>query len=779
MTEMTSTQATDRLSVSVGNLCRFSARTGSIDMGYTPSPSAIEGMEGHLRLQRRRPESYEPEYALEAELFGIQLRGRADGIDPQAGLIEEIKTHRGQVERISPERTQLHWAQLKVYGALYCHLSGRANIQLRLTYFNLGNDQETQHEECFSAPELFTYVQSLIDQYRRWAEQEAAHRETRDHYLATLSFPFADFRHGQRPLAEAAYKSAMTGKHLLLQAPTGIGKTLGITFPVLKAMPAQQIDRLFFLTMRTTARQQGMESLTRLLPDQEAPDQENMAPLRILELSGKQQACLHPDKACTGLSCPLANDFYDRLANARAQAVTQGALSQAQLGEIAAQHQLCPYFFAQEMTYWADVIIADANHYFDQSALLFALRLEQQWKVSVVIDEAHNLIDRARGMYSTTLSEQSLRQTRRGAPASIKRGISSLLKHWPTHGPSDLQDLPLFSASGTRDTAAAFVSYLDTLPDALNGPIARLVSQITDYLTEHAAEENLQQLLFDLLAWQRLAERFGSHSVLEVDTRQQQTELSIRNIIPADFLVPRFAGCQHAILFSATLRPADYYQQLLGIENSLWLEVDSPFSRQQLEVRLVRHISTRYQDRAQSAGPIAQRIARQYQQQPGNYLVFTSSFAYLEKVAQALEQYTSQLPVMLQDRNMKDTQRAEFLQRFRNERGLVGLAVLGGAFAEGIDLPGESLIGVFIASLGLPPFDAFHELIRQRLEDRFAQGYGYTYLYPGLQKVVQAAGRVIRTPEDRGIVELIDPRYARPDTQELLPAWWHPTLITE
>ncbi|WP_111493590.1 ATP-dependent DNA helicase [Marinobacter bohaiensis] len=745
------------MQVAVRTLCEFAARRGDLDHRYTPAPSAEDGIAGHARVQARRGPQYQAEVPLSGECAGLSLRGRADGYEPLANRLEEIKTHRGDLERLSPDQRALHRAQLRAYGALHCQASGRDSVELALVYYDIGRDRETVVRESASADSLWQELTDLCQAYRAWAQQEAAHRRERDAALANLRFPFPDFRRGQRPLAETVYRNSLRQRSLLLQAPTGLGKTLGTLYPALMALPRAGQDRLFYLTTRNPGRDLALDGLQRL-----ADAQDGAVPLRILELSAKDHACEHPDKACHGEDCPLARGFFDRLPAARQAAVDHtGPLTREALRDIAAEHGLCPYFLAQEMARWSDVVVADVNRIFDQHALLHGLTRQNDWRVSLLVDEAHNLIDRARGMYSVSLRQSRLLQARKQAPASLKGPINRLARQWQT----------LAREYGSDDDRPVF---LDTLPKALLGGLNGLVSAITDYLTDHPPDLTLQELMFDCLAFSRLAESFGDHSLCEYRRGGRgRAELAIQNLVPADFLRPRFEAADSSLLFSATLSPGIYHRDLLGLPpETAWQSVPSPFHSGQLQIHFADRISTRRAHREASLGPIAALIASQYRRQPGNYLAYFSSFTYLEAVRARLQREAPDIPVWHQHGGMSQAERAGFVERFTEDGQGVGFAVLGGAFGEGIDLPGTRLIGAFVATVGLPPFDPWHDVLRQRLDARFGAGYDYTYLYPGLQKVTQAAGRVIRTPQDTGTLWLIDDRFAQPAIRRLLPDWW-------
>ncbi|KXS51723.1 MAG: DNA excision repair protein ERCC-2, partial [Marinobacter sp. T13-3] len=352
------------LKVAVRTLCEFAARTGDLDFRYTPAPSAEEGIAGHQALQARRGYGYKSEYLLTGECLGISVSGRADGYHPHKNRLEEIKTHRGDVSRIREHQRALHRAQLRAYGALLCRQENRKSVELALVYYDTGRDKETEQTETATAAELWQELETLCGIYKAWAEQEAHHREQRDARLASLTFPFPDFRPRQRQLAETVYKNSVKGGELLLEAPTGLGKTLGTLFPALMAMPKAGQDRVFYLTCRNTARQLALDGVEKL---RSAQPKNEPWPLRTLELVAKDDACEHPDKACHGESCPLAKGFFDRLPDARAEAVqSKEPLNQANLATIAAGHDICPYFLAQEMARWCDLVIGDVNRLFDQ-----------------------------------------------------------------------------------------------------------------------------------------------------------------------------------------------------------------------------------------------------------------------------------------------------------------------------------------------------------------------------------------------------------------------------
>lgn len=744
-------------SVAVRALCEFTAKVGDLDLRFTPSPSAQEGIAGHRTVAARRSAHYQSEVALEGEYQQLKVRGRADGYDPDNNRLEEVKTYRGDLDAQPANHRQLHWAQAKVYGWLMCQKLGLTQIDLALVYFDIVGEGETLLNQRFQAADLEVFFNQQCARFLEWAHQEMQHREARNHAAQTLGFPHAEFRPGQRILAESVYKAVSTGRCLMAQAPTGIGKTVGTIFPLLKALAPQQLDKVFFLTAKTPGRKLALDAAKVLHASSDLP-------LRVLELVARDKACEHLDKACHGDSCPLAKGFYDRLPAAREAASSVRLLDQRNLREVALAHHVCPYYLSQEMARWADLVVADYNYYFDFGAMLFGLAQLNQWRAAVLVDEAHNLVERARSMYSASLSQFSLQALRDSAPEPLKKPLQRLNREWNALH---------------KEQVAPYQAYA-TRPDKLLQALSLCASAMGDYFNDHpeSLAGELQAFYFEALQFAKVSELFNEHFIFDISKhslggKRSRSTLCLRNVVPAEFIRPRLTAARSSVLFSATLSPRHYYADLLGLPaDTAWVDVESPFKAEQLRVRIVDEISTRFVHRQASLEPIVDLIASQFAQQPGNYLAFFSSFDYLQQVAQLLAQRHPAIALWLQARGMAEAERQAFLDQFTQHSQGIGFAVLGGAFGEGIDLPGSRLIGAFIATLGLPQLNPVNEQMKLRMGAIFGAGYDYTYLYPGIQKVVQAAGRVIRSEHDQGVVMLIDDRFGQTQVRQLLPRWW-------
>ncbi len=754
--------------VSVRELCEFTAKRGDLDRRFTPSATALEGIMGQSTVAQRRGQDYETEITLEATRGPLHVRGRTDGYDPRRRCLEEIKTIRGHPDDIPENRRQLHWAQLQTYGALFCRARSLPEIALALVYFDVASQSEVELRQVFGAEELEDVLAQRCETFLAWARQEAGHREARDAALKELAFPAGDFRAGQRDLAEAVYRTAANGRCLLAQAPTGIGKTVGTLFPLLRAMPMHGIDKVAYLTCKGTGRLTALEALCDLRSGTASQS------LRVLTMVPKDEGCEHPDKACHADACPLASGFYDRLPAARQEAVAQGWMDAASQRQVALRHGICPYYLGQELVRWADVLVGDVNHLFDSKGLLWGLSQALDWKLAVLVDEAHNLVERARRMYSAELRLSRLRAAAQTAPGTVRGPLDALVQA--------TEELVV-------DTAAPY-EVLDAMPDAFVQALQTAAGALSEHFNQHPL--NVGPLLdfhFELQWFMKLVGALSDHSLFDVQTflgtrsgveaegeaaqGGNDAALCVRNVAPACFLRRRFEALHSVTLFSATLSPPAYATQLLGLpENTAWIDVPPAFPAEHLTVRVAEGISTRFAHRDRSLQRLVDVIGRQFDEHPGNYLAFFSSFDYLEKTASRLAAVRPDVPQWRQLRRMNVGARAEFLAQFKPEGRGIGFAVLGGVFAEGVDLPGTLLIGAFIATLGLPPVSVTQDHIQARLDKLFGAGHGYADMVPAMQRVVQAAGRVLRTPQDRGWLWLLDDRYRRAEVVELLPPWW-------
>ncbi len=747
--------------IAVKTLVDFAAKCGSLDRKFTPAPTGQEGIKGHQRVASNRPANYQTEVSLSIEYGGLVFRGRADGYAPNEHCIEEIKTFYGDFEKIPENYRSLHWAQAKCYGWMLCTQMGYEHINIALVYYELNDQQEYRLEKSFSADDLTLYCEHLANSYCQWQEKINRRLHQLNIWINQLPFPYGTMHASQRLMAEAVYKAAATGRVVLAEAPTGTGKTLAGLFPAIKAISNTDVNKIFYLTAKTTGKQLALDNIALIASDASS------APLRTLELTAQEKICLMPDKFCTGNSCMYALGFYDKLSAARQAASTHPILNKDALVKLAHEFEICPFYLSMEMSRWVDIVIADVNYYFDGMPLLLGLTQEFDWKPYLLVDESHNLIERGRKMYSAELNRGQLLDAEKHAPASIKKLLHKIDKEWTN------------LANVLPEKSEQF-TLVPSLPD--NFSLA-LLEFTNDYIAllqknpEHPVQHTIaQEFFFSALNYQRVIEILGEDFCIDLQNQTTKNEvLTLRNLIPARLLAERLEKAHCACFFSATLHPANYYQTLLGLPpDTVRVKVPSPFNANQLGVKLASNLSNRFKDRTAAIIPMCNIIREQITTEKGNAIVFFSSYDFLQKTEQELRITLKDcgIRIVVQSKQMSEGDRQLFISQFNQHNNLLGLAVLGGAFSEGVDLSGDALKGVFIATLGLPQVNPVSEYLRNLMQTQFQQGYDFTYLYPGIQKVIQAAGRVIRTKTDTGYLWLLDERFQQSDIKRLLPDWW-------
>ena len=768
----------------VRQLVEFLLRTGSIDSRFTGFDRANEGARIHRKLQKAAGEGYAAEVFLsgEREAAGIPftIEGRADGIfTDEAGVtvIDEIKTTAVPADDIAEDMNPCHWAQGMVYGALYGRQQGLEKLDVRLTYYQIDTDDILRFVRHFTLEELEAFLQDLLEQYAPWAQRQLAWKEQRGVSLSALDFPFPAYRPGQRALAGEVYRActaapSKSGVRLFCQAPTGIGKTMSVLFPALRAIGTGCGEKLFYLTARNTTQSAAEDAIARLRAS------DSKLALRSVTLTAKEKVCLHPDAeghpACLPELCPYANGYYDRVNTALRALLDEGSgcFDRAALADAARQFTVCPFELGLDLSEWCDVIIGDYNYLFDP-----VVHLERFFDTAgdylFLLDEAHNLPDRARGMHSAVLAKSAFYDAKK----RLGKGKSSL-KNALTKVNDIFIEWRHRCEEAPGDSRFGRTFFEKSRADALDRALTRLCEPLEIWLDEHRdpdeTHEALLQLYFDIRAWLRVADTFDDHFVLQISAHGSEVRAAMLCLDPSDFLAADFAKGRAAVLFSATLAPAGYYRDLCGLPDARAVALRSPFDTEHLGLWCARHVSTRYKDRADSIAKIADLLAVMSGARAGHYLAFFPSYSYLQQVWEDFTARYPDQPTLCQESAMDEGKRAEFLAQFQKSDGgpLLGFAVLGGVFGEGVDLTGESLIGAAIVSPGLPQVGPRQEQLRDYFEQTRGSGFDYAYRFPGMNKVLQAAGRVIRTPEDRGVVLLIDDRFLAPDTRRLMPPHW-------
>ncbi len=799
----------------IRQLVEFLLRTGSIDSRFSGFDRALEGARIHRRLQKAAGDGYEAEVFLsadrEADGIAFTLEGRADGIfTDEAGTvtIDEIKTTAVPFEEITEEMNPCHWAQGMVYGAIWSAQQSLPEINVQLTYYQVDTDQIIRFTRHFTREELDAFLHKLLEEYAPWARRQLEWADLRTASLSALQFPFAEYRPGQRALAGEVYRACRTGKdaahkggtRLFCQAPTGIGKTMSALFPALRSMGEGRGEKLFYLTARNTTQAAAEDALSRLRTS--APG----LALRSVTLTAKEKVCLHPDAegrpACLPELCPFANGYYDRIKDALTALLDSGgSFDRAALARTAQQFSVCPFELGLDLSEWCDVVIGDYNYLFDP-----VVHLKRFFDASgdwlFLIDEAHNLPDRARAMYSASFAKSSLTNAKRAlgkGKSSLKTALTRADKAFlearklcvrlaPRHAAEAGDEAPAQTSLLPENTAPALelpaplyaregTVFVRELPGALLTPLRAVQAPLQDWLEvspDADAHAQLLDLYFALQDITRAAERYDSHFVTQLTAHGSELELHLLCLDPAPFVDASLSAGRSAALFSATLTPPGYYRGVLGCADARAVALESPFPAENLGLYCLPNISTRYRDREASVPAVSDALARLAQGRTGNYFAFFPSYAYLRQVH---EDFAARYPgvcTLVQESGLGDAARAEFLAQFvpQPAETLLGFGVMGGIFGEGVDLAGDRLIGCAIVGVGLPQVNPRQEMLRRYYDEQSGTGFDYAYRFPGMNKVLQAAGRVIRTPEDKGVVLLLDDRFALPDYTRLFPPHW-------
>lgn len=820
--------------LSVRELVEFLLQSGSIDSRFTGFDRANEGARIHRRLQKAAGDGYEAEvpFVLHRTVCDIDycIEGRADGIySDEDGyvVVDEIKTTATPSDLITEDYNPCHWAQGMVYAAALCQQRSLTTVRVRLTYFQIDEERIIRFVREYTAADLEAFFCDLLTRYAPWAQRRAdwyAHRQTS---LRQLAFPFAEYRAGQRAMAGAVYKNCRDGKdadgggRLFCQAPTGIGKTMSTIFPALRAMGEEKGEKLFYLTARTTTRAAAENAVAALKSTQ------SDLCLKSITLTAKDKICLQTNAAgrpeCTPIACPYAKGYYDRIRVALADVLDHTHdLTRSALTEYAIKHRVCPFELGLDLSEWCDLVICDYNYLFDPTAALHRF-FDSTGDWIFLIDEAHNLPDRAREMHSASFAKSSLLEAKKAlgrsgsrAKKAVQQANEILLAYRklcdgsgndcrdvadyafaaPSHGAEQLSlmeetaaetvrkshrgktvltDEQLLDGQTPLDQGKGTI-YLKKLPEPLAKALAKLAAPLEAWLENHhegEGHDTVLQLYFDLKAFNRTAEAYDDHYVTQLTAHGSELRVSLLCLDPSAFVDKSLALGRAAVLFSATLSPPGYYKTVLGCRDARAVALQSPFPAQNLALYTVP-VSTRYANRSASLVPVADWLAAMCSGKTGNYLAFFPSYAYLQQVYEVFCTRHPEIATLVQQSNATDAERTAFLERFSPapDATLLGFGVLGGVFGEGVDLAGDRLIGCAVVGVGLPQVNPRQEMLRRYFDEKNGQGFDFAYRYPGMNKVLQAAGRVIRTPEDKGVVLLIDDRFDQSDYSRLLPAHW-------
>lgn len=755
--------------VSVRNLVEFIMRSGDIDnrINTLSDRDAMQaGSRLHRKLQRRMGAGYFAEVKLSQrfsfEPYSILVEGRADGIFEDAGIfvIDEIKGMYMDLKYLE-EPIAVHLAQAMCYAYFYAMQNQQDRMRIQMTYVHIPTEEIRRFQKEFIYQELEEWFDRLLKEYLKWAKYQALSREERTASIKKISFPFA-YRPGQRDLAVSVYRTIAREKTLFIQAPTGVGKTISTIFPAVKAIGENLGEKLFYLTAKSIARTVAEESFSCL--------REQGLSFKTVTITAKEKICFMEERACNPVACPYAKGHYDRVNDAVYDLlVHEKSADREKIEFYAKKHQVCPFEMCLDVTNWVDGIICDYNYVFDPNVRLKRYFSEGSKGDSIfLVDEAHNLIERAREMFSASLVKEDFLAAKRWM-----EGYSRLIT----------QDLEKCNRV-LLELKRSCENY-EILPNAgiLVVQLMQLVGDIENFLKEQksfAEREVLLEFYFQVrhfLSIQELVDE--SYQIYTEHMENGNFQIKLYCIHTANNLRECLRRGRSTIFFSATLLPIQYYRELLSQNPEDYaIYAVSPFQQEKRLLLAALDVSSKYTRRTAFE---FERIARYIQivteSRSGNYLVFFPSYSFLEQAAVFFQsQKSDSVRLLLQKSNMSEQEKEEFLAIFKEERqekaSLVGFCVLGGIFSEGIDLKAEQLIGTIIIGTGLPQICNEREILKAYYSDRGENGFDFAYRFPGINKVLQAAGRVIRTDEDRGIILLLDDRFWERANRMLFPREW-------
>lgn len=786
------------LHISVRNLVEFIFRGGDIDNRAGKLASAEAMMEGsriHRKIQKSMDASYQAEVPLKIELeaseYLLVVEGRADGIaygdfqpDLPAGAVSDRQPQMDSSAQMPSEEISfideikgvyrnvaameqpvyVHKAQAMCYAYIYARQSGLERIGVQMTYCNLDTEEIRYFREIYTFETLTIWFTQLIEDYRKWADWQIAWKKQRQESIHTLEFPFP-YRQGQKKLVEDVYRTILRGKNLFIEAPTGVGKTISTIFPAVKAVGEGLADRIFYLTAKTITATVAKETFALL--------EEQGYRAKVIQITAKEKLCLCEEMDCNPVNCPYALGHFDRVNDAVFDLLQKSNLfTREEVLAQAKEYQVCPFEMSLDVASWADNIVCDYNYVFDPNVYLKRFFQEGiKGDYLFLVDEAHNLVDRSREMYSADLYKEDVLTVKRIMKAhshTICRTLDKCNKAM-LEMKRECERYEILDSVGT-----------------LTFHLMRLASQMDEFLEkprEFPEKKTVLDFYFALRNFLNIYDLVDDHYVIYSQmTEEGKFRIRLFCVDPSVNLQKCIDKSNSTIFFSATLLPIGYYKRLLSTEEDNYaIYAQSTFAQTQRFLAFGRDVSTKYTRRnREEYEKIADYISAVTEAQPGNYMVFFPSYRLMQEVYEVFEpKVNGSCEILMQHSNMKEHEREAFLDEFEKDREgtLVAFCVMGGIFGEGIDLKKDRLIGAVIVGTGIPQVSDEREILKNYYDERGLSGFDYAFRYPGMNKVLQAAGRVIRTSEDRGVILLLDERFLQREYASLFPREWEERTV--
>lgn len=754
--------------ISVRNLVEFILRNGDLvsGSGTSDKEAMLKGSRLHRKIQKQMGSHYQPEVSLKKDTeyddLILRVEGRADGIflQDEQFCIDEIKGVYKKLE-LMEEPVLVHRAQALCYAWIYLDAHDLEKIDIQMTYAHLDTEVIKRFRETLTRAELKQWYEELTDSYHKWLAYQIEWRKKRNESMENLEFPFA-YRKGQRKMVSGIYHAISKKEQIFIQAPTGVGKTMSAVFPAVRAIGQGMAETVFYLTARTITRTVAQDAFEIL--------RDRGLLFKVITITAKEKLCFCDKPECDPEKCPYAKGHYDRINDAVYELwTTEQSFDRETLLRHAQKWQVCPFEMSLDLAVWMDGVICDYNYVFDPNVCLKRFFGENvSGNYLFLIDEAHNLVDRGREMYSASICLNDVIETRKFVKpysqklwkklGKVKKQMEELRQNcgeWKVEENAGVLPISLLSVQGELD------QFLE------ESPAQEVVDGILDFYFEVRDFLNISELVDD------------NYVVYTAFDENGRFYMKLFCVNPAENLQKCLDKGNSTVFFSATLLPLQYYRKMLSTRSeNFGMYVESPFEQKKRCLMICRDVSSKYTRRGyEEYRKIAEYIARMSWQKKGNYMVFFPSYRLMEDVYQVYQDEfsVSWVRCISQHASMTELEREEFLEEFteETEETLVGFCVMGGIFSEGIDLIGDRLIGAAVVGTGLPQVNCEREILKGYYDEKGEQGFDYAYRYPGMNKVLQAAGRVIRTKEDTGAILLMDERFLNRDYRNLFPREWN------
>ena len=754
--------------ISVRNLVEFILRNGDLvsGSGTSDKEAMLKGSRLHRKIQKQMGTHYQPEVSLKKDTeyddLILRVEGRADGIflQDEQFCIDEIKGVYKKLE-LMEEPVLVHRAQALCYAWIYLDAHDLEKIDIQMTYAHLDTEVIKRFRETLTRAELKQWYEELTDSYHKWLAYQIEWRKKRNESMENLEFPFA-YRKGQREMVSGIYHAISKKEQIFIQAPTGVGKTMSAVFPAVRAIGQGMAETVFYLTARTITRTVAQDAFEIL--------RDRGLLFKVITITAKEKLCFCDKPECDPEKCPYAKGHYDRINDAVYELwTTEQSFDRETLLRHAQKWQVCPFEMSLDLAIWMDGVICDYNYVFDPNVCLKRFFGENvSGNYLFLIDEAHNLVDRGREMYSASICLNDVIETRKFVKpysqklwkklGKVKKQMEELRQNcgeWKVEENAGVLPISLLSVQGELD------QFLE------ESPAQEVVDGILDFYFEVRDFLNISELVDD------------NYVVYTAFDENGRFYMKLFCVNPAENLQKCLDKGNSTVFFSATLLPLQYYRKMLSTRSeNFGMYVESPFEQKKRCLMICRDVSSKYTRRGyEEYRKIAEYIARMSWQKKGNYMVFFPSYRLMEDVYQVYQDEfsVSWVRCISQHASMTELEREEFLEEFtkETEETLVGFCVMGGIFSEGIDLIGDRLIGAAVVGTGLPQVNCEREILKGYYDEKGEQGFDYAYRYPGMNKVLQAAGRVIRTKEDTGAILLMDERFLNRDYRNLFPREWN------